>query len=263
MTNYKLVEKQLDDEAKRILILIKKEYYGNMSKEKRKVLDSLLNGQVVIVNQGVSIFADNTLAHGGRTLRDGKIHFYPDVREFNSEEEIVATCKRLLPHECFHYFIQPDEIRLRSELEKEMASFYTEGLVEREARKLSEKYGSVILFEKANYGYNISFVNRIQNSLQAANYSIIFSENDYIKDISKYFIEYRRILQKRERDLRAISEMVEEVPVNLRKRLHNKMRTIVLQDGEILGLKEKLGELGITLQRNIEKLKQTDEDRDL
>ena len=82
MTNYDLVEKQLDDEAKRILMLIKEDYYSSMSKAKRKVLDSLLKGQVVIVNQGTSIFSDSTLAHGGRTLGDGKIHFYPDAREF-------------------------------------------------------------------------------------------------------------------------------------------------------------------------------------
>ena len=263
MTNYELVEKQLNDEAKRILILIKKDHYESMSKEKRKVLDSLLNGQVVIVNQGVSIFADNTLAHGGRTLRDGKIHFYPDVREFNSDEEIVETCKRLLLHECFHYFIQPDEIRLENKLEKEMARFYTEGLVEREARRFSEKYGSAIPFEKANYGYNISFVNRIQNGLQSDNYSIIFSENDYIKEIGRHFDEYRRILQERKRDLNAISEMVEKFPISLRERLLSKMRTIVLQEGGMLGLKEKLEELGITLQRNIENLKHTDEDREI
>lgn len=41
------------------------------------------------------------------------------------------------------------------------------------------------------------------------------------------------------------------------------MRTIALQNGGILGLKEKLEELGITLQRNIENLKQTDEDREV
>lgn len=154
-------------------------------------------------------------------------------------------------------------IRLEDNLEKEMASFYTEELVEREARKFSEKYGSAVPFEKANYGYNINFVNRIQNGLQATNYSTIFSESDYIKGIGKYLNEYRRILQERESDLNAIREMVEGVPINLRKRVQSKMRTIALQNGGILGLKEKLEELGITLQRNIENLKQTDEDREI
>ena len=263
MTNYVSIEEQLNEEAKRILVLIKKDYYNVMSEEKREVLDSLLNGQVVIVNQGVSIFNDNTLAHGGRTLRDRKVHFYPDVREFNSDEEIIGTCKRLLPHECFHYFIQPDAIRLKDNLEKEMASFYTEGLVEREARKFSEKYGSAVPFEKANYGYNINFVNRIQNSLHATDYTVIFSENDYIKGIGRYFSEYSRILRERERDLNLIREMVQDVPIDLRKRVQRKMRTIALQNGGILGLKEKLEELGITLQRNIENLEQSDEDREI
>ena len=154
-------------------------------------------------------------------------------------------------------------IRLEDNLEKEMASFYTEGLVEREARKFSEKYGRAVPFEKANYGYNINFVNRIQNSLQATNYSTIFSESDYIKGIGRYLNEYRRILQERESDLNAIREMVGGVPINLRKRIQSKMRTIALQNGGILGLKETLEELGITLQRNIENLKQTDEDREI
>lgn len=57
--------------------------------------------------------------------------------------------------------------------------------------------------------------------------------------------------------------MVGGVPINLRKRIQSKMRTIALQNGGILGLKEKLEELGITLQRNIENLKQTDEDREI
>lgn len=263
MTNYVSIEEQLNEEAKRILVLIKKDYYNVMSEEKKKILDNLLNGQVVIVSRGTSKFKDNTLAHGGRALGDGKVHFYPDVRNFESDKEIVGTCKRLLPHECFHYFIQPDAIRLEDNLEKEMASFYTEGLVEREARKFSEKYGSAVPFEKANYGYNINFVNRIQNSLQATNYSTIFSESDYIKGIGRYLNEYRRILQERESDLNAIREMVGGVPINLRKRIQSKMRTIALQNGGILGLKEKLEELGITLQRNIENLKQTDEDREV
>ncbi len=45
---------------------------------------------------------------------------------------------------------------------------------------------------------------------------------------------------------------VEKLPINLRKRLLSKMRTIVLQEGGMLVLKEKLEDLWITLQRNRE-----------
>lgn len=49
---------------------------------------------------------------------------------------------------------------------------------------------------------------------------------------------------------------VEKLPINLRKRLLSKMRTIVLQEGGMLVLKEKLEDLWITLQRKeIEKIK--------
>ena len=143
--------------------------------------------------------------------------------------------------------------------EKEMVVFYTEGLVEREARRFKQKHGTTISFEKANYGYNINFVNKIQNSLQAT-HSTIFSERDYIKGIGKYFNEYRRILQDRERDLNEINKMVQEVPISLRKSVQHRMRTIALQNGGILGMKEKLKELGITLKRNIE---EPDESREI
>ena len=52
MTNYVSIEEQLNEEAKRILVLIKKDYYNVMSEEKKKILDNLLNGQVVIVSRG-------------------------------------------------------------------------------------------------------------------------------------------------------------------------------------------------------------------
>ena len=46
-----------------------------MSQDKKRVLGELLqNGNIVVVNQGASYFKDRTLAHGGRALKDGKIH---------------------------------------------------------------------------------------------------------------------------------------------------------------------------------------------
>ena len=167
MIDYKSVQEKLNEEAKKILLLIKKDYYSYMSDEKKQILDELIDGQIVIVNQGTSHFNDNTLAHGGRALNDGKIHFYPDVRNFTTEEAI-EVCKGILPHECFHYFIQPDKLRYGSELEKEMSSFYTEGLVEKEARVFFERHQDEIDFEKANYGYNINFVNTIQGRLYSS-----------------------------------------------------------------------------------------------
>ena len=111
MINYKLLEQILNIEAKKIIYMIKEDYYDSMSDSKKKVLDSLLeNNQIVSVNQGISKFRDNTLAHGGRTLKDGKIHFYPDTREFKSDEEMLEKCKAILPHEIFH-FIFPSSFK--------------------------------------------------------------------------------------------------------------------------------------------------------
>lgn len=184
MIHYNLLEEQLNEEVKKILALIKKDYDANMSDTKKEVLENLLRSdKVVVVNQGVSKFNDNTLAHGGRALRDGKIHFYPDTSEIQSDEEMTEKCKQILPHECFHYFIQPDELEFHSKFEMEMARFYTEGLVEREARRFASRHKEEIPFEKANYGFNINFTNIAQSLLGLSDKQALFSEEDYLRNI--------------------------------------------------------------------------------
>ena len=88
MFEYELLEKQLNEDVKKILLLIKQDYYDTFSDKKKELIDNLIEyDKVVIVNQGISHFNDNTLAHGGRALGDGKIHFYPDARKFKSLQE--------------------------------------------------------------------------------------------------------------------------------------------------------------------------------
>ncbi len=256
MYDHAYIELELNKKVKEILILIKEDYYQYMSHAKKKVMDDLLQSdKVVIVNQGRSHFNDNTLAHGGRALKDGKIHFYPDVRSFQTNEEVINKCKAILLHECFHYFIQPDFMKLPTGKENEMASFYTEGLVEKETRKFYEKHKSQISFEKANYGYNIMFVNMVQSLLGASNYEDIFSESDYIKRIGEYEDYYKEVLNKKKKDMEDVQEEIKNIPPDFRKRVYHKVRTMILQDADILITKQKLKEFQLTLKESLRQQK--------
>lgn len=260
MINYDLLEKSLNNEAKAILRIIKRDYYNSMSKNKKSIIDTLLEEEkIVIVNRGVSIFKDKTLAHGGRTLKDGKIHFYPDVREWQSNEQILEKLKKILPHECFHYFIQPDNLKLNTKIEKEMAAFYTEGLVEKETRKFCKKHPEIAT-ENANYGYNIKFVNMIQSLLDADSYEIIFSENDYIRNIGKYVDIYKNILKSKNEMLSTINEISKELPQYLQRKFLDMARKIVLQSENVNVLKEKLKSIEIISEKSIEKLENHDKE---
>ena len=242
MIDYNLVEKDLNKKVKKIILLIKNDYYCYMSPRKKQILEDLIiNEQIVIVNQGISHFNDNTLAHGGRALMDDKIHFYPDVRGFNTKEAI-ETCGKILPHECFHYFIQPDNINIRSRIEIEMANFYTEGLVEKESRKFCKSHEEVDLRE-ANYGYNINFVNKIQKKMNADSYGVIFSENDYLKDISSYYNEYMKIKEQQKKDFNEIDKLVKNYPINITPRMLRKIKSVALIDGNISRIKENFKEI--------------------
>ena len=241
--NHELLEKRLNTKAKEILNLIKKDYYYKFSEEKKKTMDELLMAEkVVIVNHGKSQTGDNTLAHGGRALKDGKIHFYPDVRNFKTDEAAFDKCSGLLPHELFHYFLQPDNIKLEANLEKEMASFYTEGLIEKETRKFCRKHPK-INFEKAYYGYNINFVNMIQASLGADKYEVMFSESDYLKDIGKYSSQYETVIQAKSRNLTDIARMLGKFPKYFQEKYKDRVKTMILRDGNSKAAREKLESL--------------------
>ena len=136
MNKYKQIEDELNKEALRMLAYIREDYFNYMSsKNKTKINKLISDRRIVSVDEGTCILGENTLAHGGRTLKDGKIHFYPEASKADTYEGIIMQCKKLLPHECFHYFIQPDNIKFNSDKEERMAEFYTEGLVEKETRK--------------------------------------------------------------------------------------------------------------------------------
>ena len=239
--NYTAVQEKLNEEARKILLLIKEDFYQYMSPKKRAVIDDLLESkQVVIVNQGPNHWGDNTLAHGGRALKDGKIHFYPDVRGFD-ENEAVERCSEILPHECFHYFIQPDSIKFRNRLENEMAGFYTEGLVEKEARAFCRRHKDV-KFKKANYGYNINFVDALQERLGATDYTTIFSEDDYLRNIGDYKAEYNQVLEQRGKDIDVVSRISRSFPADMQSKVKRRLRNIALQDGNIKQVKDKIKE---------------------
>lgn len=253
MFEYELLEKELNEEVKKILLLIKQDYYDTFSNKKKELIDNLIEcDKVVIVNQGISHFNDNTLAHGGRSLGDGKIHFYPDARNFKSPQEAFDICKKLLPHECFHYFLQPDAIEFTDEHEKDIAHFYTEGLVEKETRIFCEKHKDTISFEKANYGFNINFVNMLQNKLGASSYQDIYSKSDYLKDIGKYRSEYEHLLKTKKSLISAIPEMIKDLPTAFQKKVSNKVKTIILQDGNADSAVEKLDSFRLSLTNEIE-----------
>lgn len=255
MFNYKLVEQLLNEKVKKILELIREDYYDNMGNEKKKVLESLMQSdRMVVVNQGISIFKDKTLAHGGRTLKDGKIHFYPDVREFKSDEEMVQVCEKLLPHECFHYFIQPDDLEFDSEEERKIANYYTEGLVEREARKFHQKHQDVIAFEEANYGFNISFANMVQMKLGLSNAQATFSESAYLRDIKRVTSAYEVIRKRKEYFLDVIRQIANEFPRELQNKAFERMKTMLLQSGNVNAIKERLKSFGFISADSIAKL---------
>ena len=234
ISQYEELEEKLNEEAKKILFLIKQDYYTYMSEKKKALINMLIERDNIVVNQGVSIYKDNTFAHGGRTLRDDKIHFFPDVRNFMSNDELLVKCKNLLPHELFHFFLQPDEIKFyKTERKKKiMAEAYTEGLVEKETRRFCKRH-SEISFERSNYGANISFVNSIQRQLHADSLDIIFSENDYLKNIGTYEKIYDNIENRKKDAIDRIKKLSKQLPENLRHSFYEKARTLVLQDENV------------------------------
>ena len=258
MPNYELLKENLNKDAKIILMLIKEDYYQYMSTEKKKVLDDLLaSPEIVIVDKGLKEPDDRTLAHGGRGKNDGKIHYYPDSRQFDSEEEMLEKCRSILPHEIFHYFLQPDAINLTARTDREMANFYTEGLVEKETRRFIKNHPE-ISHDKATYGYNITFVNLLQGPLNAASFETIFSESDYLKDIKNFFPTYKYVTKGKERMLETIREISMELPENLRRRFKESASKMVMQDGNARELVSKLKALGIVSKKSIDRLEEND-----
>ena len=244
MLDYELLESKLNEEARKILLLIKQDYYSYFGKKKKELIDNLINSEkIVVVDKGAFHYNDNTLAHGGRALGDGKIHFYPDSRNFDSLEDAFNKCKKILTHECFHYFIQPDNIKFSTVSELRMAHFYTEGLVEKESRKFYERHKDVISFEKANYGFNINFVNMIQHKLGASSYKTIFGENEYLKNIGQYSNEYDEILKRKKALLDKIINITNLFPAELHSKVYNRMRTMIVQDGDDKDVMEKIKQI--------------------
>lgn len=253
MTNYNLLETELNEEAKRILSLIKIDYYDKMSDKKKKVIDELLESdKIVIVDKGFCPHGRNIIAHGGRSKGDGKIHYYPDSREYKSDEEMVEECKSILAHEVFHYFIQPDAIEIEDKYKK-MASYYTEGLVEKETRKFCARHQE-IKYNDANYGHYIKFVNMIQGALDAGSYEVIFSESDYLKNIGRFETVYQKIIKEKYKTIEVLMRLSLKVPKNQRKELFKHAKARFLRDGDIRGVKEGLRREGFFEEADLDML---------
>ena len=259
MIDYKLIEEKLNFEAKKILLLIREDYYEYMNDEKKELIDSLIESNVVLVNQGQSIFKDNTLAHGGRALKDGKTHFYPDVRNSEDNEETINKCKKILLHECFHYFLQPDKNGNRiNELETEMLHYYTEGLVEKESRIFYERHKDTIEFEEANYGFNINFVNMIQNRLNVGSNEVIFGDDNYLTNILDFTSDYYKCEKRKNELLEIVKEISQQFPKDMQSKVYNRMKTLILQNGNVDIVFEKLQEFDFIKKSSIKRLKDND-----
>lgn len=258
MLDHELLKESLNNDARIILTLIKEDYYSFMSDEKRRVLDELLaSPEIVIVDKGLRGPDDNTLAHGGRGKKDGKIHYYPDSRHFDSDTEMIEKCRSILPHEIFHYFLQPDAIKLRRGPEREMANYYTEGLVEKETRKFIARHPE-IPYDKANYGYNINFVNMLQRRLNADSNEVMYSESDYLKDIGQYLGTYIFVRHSQESMSKAIDEISEEVPENMRDRFRKKAKSMIDKEGNAGELIGKLKSLRLVSEESLRSLEKQD-----
>ncbi len=109
MGKYDILESELNKEGKRILRYIREDYYEVFSEQKKQLLDNLLNSdKFIIVDEGFYFRDSHCLAYGGGAKGDGMIHFYPDCRNFPSNEAALSYCKKILPHEIFHYFVTLD-----------------------------------------------------------------------------------------------------------------------------------------------------------
>lgn len=247
MEKYDLLEQKLNEEAKKILTQIKNDYYEKMSAQKKECLDNLIQTEkVVIVDRDLRDSDKHTLAHGGRGRKDGKIHYYPNSRNFHTYEAMVEKCQGILPHEIFHYFIQPDNMNFDTRIESEMANFYTEGLVEKEARKFCENHPE-FLFIKARYGYNIVFVNDIQRLLGADSYEVIFSENDYLKNIGEYIDAYENIMHERNKSELMIKKLVKSYPHEMQRKFFDGAIKMAWEDGNADETIENLLKLNTTI----------------
>lgn len=236
MYNCKQAEDILNQEAVKILKLIKNDYYAFMSQEKKNTIDTLISeGKVVIVNEGLYIDDPGIFALVSKKFKERRINFYPEARSFESFENFIQYAKGILPHECFHYFIRPNDHMDKQRVSREMVRFYKEGLVEREARRFYEAHKSEISFSKAGYGYNIDFVNMVQPKLSADTYEVIFGESDYINGINDYTKEYNELLANQEERKNLVKKELKGLP-----KIRGNLIKIIEEEGIKAPIEEKL-----------------------
>ncbi len=258
MVDHESLELILNKEAKRILNQIKIDFYDKMSDKKKALINSLIESEkIIIVDNGICPLGRNILAHGGRAKGDGKIHYYPDSREFESDEDMIEECSGILAHEVFHYFIQPDAIDIDDDY-REMASYYTEGLVEKETRKFCMRHPD-IKYTHANYGHYMKFVNMVQGSLDSGSYEIIFSESDYLKNIGKYKDLYEKIMEERDFVLNFLNELMDKAANKDEWKAIRNIKVMFLRYANVEDVKENLNRLQFINKSDLAKLENINE----
>ena len=171
MVDYSTLNEKLNLYSKKALAQIFEEYGSYFNDEQKTLFANLLNKDFIKVEENSDRYtgekAKNNeditvpLAHGGRTFGDNIIHFYPFI--LNNTENIEDSCKEVLIHELFHYFIRPQQMQNTNE---ELSSFVTEGLVDMYTRDFCTKHSDTYTYkEGSNYGKNVIFVRDLLSSL--------------------------------------------------------------------------------------------------
>ena len=186
--DYKYIQTRLDKETKEIFQNIWKKYGKYIkNKEKLKVIEDRFNSiseicGIVVVDEpnedDIKQQTDNIPpAHSGRGKGDGKIHVYPHSKIFkdaNSVDNIIKIyVEEMVPHEVFHYYIQPD-LYDKDDIEKHgddawLGHKLTEGLVE----TYTQKYMKENNLGNSQTGYleELILVDEIINDLKGQNKS--------------------------------------------------------------------------------------------
>lgn len=220
------LEEKLNLFSKYILEFIFQDYGQSMVSEDQQMLEDLMINDNVIVESDSSKYIKEKkkaneddsipLAHGGRVFGDEKIHFYPFLLAGKTEEEITNSCKEVLIHEMFHYFIRPGYVE-EDETHSGINEYITEGLVDMIARDFSfrhEKQG--LSYKKgSNYGLNVMFVRRMMSELDDSNDKTYIIFNSNIKDMLEYSSKngnnYFDIYEKEIKDKSGYEKLIDEI----------------------------------------------------
>ena len=208
----KQMEKELNENAKKYLSIIKEEYGEYISKDLMEELqksmliklesnpieylnnqrDSILNepNLTEVQKEQELLNLDVPLAHGGRVFNDNVIHIYPfkliDVKEPLTINEIKNKCDSIIIHELLHFFIRPEYIT-NSNANKDindMNKYTGEALVDMCARDIQTKYHIHENDYDANYSKYVVFIREALEKItdERKKIEMIFGKPSSIKE---------------------------------------------------------------------------------